>query len=468
MTGGCRLPKTAGMSTASPALPLTRASIFAQAWPIMLGQASIPLVGIVDAAVIGRTGDAAALAGVALGATVISLVFWSFGFLRMGMTGLTAQAQGAGEQAEVEALLLRALAIGGAIGLTLMALAWPIVHLAFAMLAGGEAVTEEASGYATARFFGAPAALGTFAINGWLLGLGRTRAALGLQLVVNAANIGLDLLFVWGLGMGATGVGIGTAGAEWIALACGLLVAGRVAGGGLVEMARRTGRARLLDRAALVRLFAVNRDIMIRTLALLLLFTWFANSGARLGAVSLAANHVLMQFISLAAFVLDAFAFTAESRIGQALGAKSRGQFTRAVRLTGEFSACAGAALALLFWMGGEAVITFITTDAAVRAEATRFLPFAALVPLVGMPSWLLDGIFIGATAGRALRIAAVVATVLYLALDTALRPLGNLGVWWAFTASYPFRAAALGWHWPALLRSLESPGELAPAMKRR
>jgi MATE family multidrug resistance protein len=447
---------------------LTRASIFAQAWPIMLGQASIPLVGIVDATVIGRTGDAAALAGVALGATVISLVFWSFGFLRMGMTGLTGQAEGAGDRAEAEALLLRALVIGGVIGLLLMALSWPIVQLAFALLAGGEAVTAEAAGYATARFFGAPAALGTFAINGWLLGLGRTRAALGLQLVVNGANIALDLLLVWGFGLGATGVGIGTAGAEWIALATGLLLVGRIAGGGTVAMARRTSQVRLLDRAALLRLFAVNRDIMIRTLALLLLFTWFANAGARLGAVSLAANHVLLQFISLAAFVLDAFAFTAESSIGQALGAQSRDQFTRAVRLTGEFSLAAGAVLALLFWMAGEAVIAFITADAAVRAEAARFLPFAALVPLVGMPSWLLDGIFIGATAGRALRSAAVVATALYLALDTALRPLGNLGVWLAFTASYLFRAAALGWYWPALLRSLQSAGPLAPASKRR
>jgi MATE family multidrug resistance protein len=233
-------------------------------------------------------------------------------------------------------------------------------------------------------------------------------------------------------------------------------------------MVRSTSRQRLLERTALRRLFAVNRDIMIRTLALLLLFTWFANSGARLGAVPLAANHVLMQFISLAAFVLDAFAFTAESRIGQALGAGSREHFTRAVRLTGEFSALAGAMLAVLFWAGGEAVIAFITTDVAVRGEAARFLPFAALVPLVGMPSWLLDGIFIGATAGRALRIAAVVATVLYLALDAALRPLGNLGVWLAFTASYLFRAGALGWHWPALLRSIGPAGEVAPAKMRR
>jgi MATE family multidrug resistance protein len=233
-------------------------------------------------------------------------------------------------------------------------------------------------------------------------------------------------------------------------------------------MARRTGRAVLLERQALLRLFAVNRDIMIRTLALLLMMTWFANSGARLGAVPLAANHVLMQFISLAAFILDAFAFTAESRVGQALGAGSRERLVRAVRLTGEFSLAAGAALALIFWTAGELVIAFVTTDPAVRAEAGQYLPFAALVPLLGMPSWLLDGVFIGATAGRALRVAALIAAALYLALDLALRPLGNLGVWLAFSASYVLRAGALGWHFPALLRGLRPAGALAPAGRRR
>ena len=440
--------------------PLTRASIFAQAWPIMLGQASIPLVGVVDAAVIGRTGDAPALAGVALGATIIGLVFWSFGFLRMGMTGLTAQADGSGDAPEVEALLLRALLIGAAIGLLLLALHVPISWLAFELLAGGEAVTREAGAYVEARFLGAPAALCVFALNGWLLGLGRTRSALVLQVVMNIANITLDLLFVWSMDMGARGVGLGTAAAEWIALATGLVLAGRVAGGGMLAVIRRTAWPVIVGRTALKRLFAVNRDIMIRTLALLFMFAWFANAGARLGAETLAANHVLLQFINLAAFVLDAFAFTAESRVGNAIGSGSRETFGRAVRLTGEFSLAAGLLLCALFLVAGAPVIAFITTDEQVRTQATALLPFASLVPLLGMPSWLLDGIFIGATQGRALRNAAMVATWAYVALDFALRPLENLGVWLAISAGYLLRAGALACYIPALLRTIDGPGE--------
>lgn len=436
--------------------PLTRASIFAQAWPIMLGQASVPLVGLVDATVIGRTGDTVALAGVALGAAIMNLVYWSFGFLRMGMTGLTAQADGINDRHEVEALLLRALAIGITFGLLLYLLQYPIRLVAFHIMAGGQQVTAQATAYVAARFISAPAALSVFAINGWLLGLGRTRQALVLQIVMNLANIALDIAFVWGLHMGARGVGLGTAIAEWIAFGTGLLVAGRVAGGSIVALARRVPRAAITHGPALKRLFAVNRDIMIRTLALLFLFTWFANAGARLGAAPLAANQVLLQFINMAAFVLDAFAFTAESRVGNAIGIGSRRDFLRAIRLTGEFSLMAGAMLALLFFAVGGPAIHFITTDPQVRAIAERFLPYAALAPLLGMPSWLLDGIFIGSTSGKALRNAGVASTLLYLGCDLALRPLGNHGVWLALSASWLLRAAALGVYFPALLRSIE------------
>lgn len=436
--------------------PLTRAAIFAQAWPIILGQASVPLVGLVDTAVIGRTGDAVALAGVALGATIITLVFWTFGFLRMGMTGLTAQAEGSGERAEVEALLLRALGIALALGALILLLSVPIARAAFAIMSGSDAVSADAGGYMQGRFFGAPAALAVYALNGWLLGLGRTREALVLQVAMNLANIALDVWFVWGLGLGAFGVGFGTACAEWIALALGLLIVARVAGANLLALARRTPRALLLDRARLLQLFAVNRDIMIRTIALLILFAWFANSGARVGAEALAANHVLMQFINVAAFILDAFAFTAEERVGQAYGARDRQRFLRAIRLTTEFALASGALFALAFYLGGSAVIDALTTDPAVREEARRFLPFAALVPLIGMPSWMLDGVFIGTTRGTALRNAGVAATVLYIGIDLALRGEGNLGVWIALTASYLLRAGGLALYLPGLLRDLD------------
>lgn len=435
--------------------PLTRRAIFAQAWPIMLGQASVPLVGIVDTAVIGRTGDTQALAGVALGATVIMLVFWTFGFLRMGMTGLTAQAEGAGERVEVEALLLRALAIGGALGVLLLALSWPITAAALAIMSGSDAVNIDAAAYMQGRFYGAPAALAVYAINGWLLGLGRTREALVLQIAMNIANIALDIWFVWGLGWSAFGVGFGTACAEWLALALGLVIVGRVAGAHIAAIWARTSRGQILARDKLAKLFAVNRDIMIRTIALLVLFTWFANAGARLGAMALAANHILMQFTNVAAFILDAFAFTAEERVGAAYGQRDRARFTRAIWLTGEFSLLAGIVLAAAFFFAGGPVIDLLTTDPQVRDTARTFLPFAALVPLLGMPSWLLDGVFIGTTQGRALRNAGVLATVLYIGLDLGLRPLGNHGVWFAFLATYALRAGLLALYLPGLLRQM-------------
>jgi len=429
---------------------LTRRAIFAHAWPIMLGQTTVPLVGLVDTAIIGRTGDAAALAGVALGTTVINLVFWTFGFLRMGMTGMTAQAEGAGDAPEVEAMLLRGLVAGALLGAILFALQILLIPLALHTLAGSGAMDDAARGYVSARFFGAPASLSIFAINGWLLGLGRTRAALGLQIVMNLFNIALDLLFVWHFQMGARGVGLGTACAEWISLAVGLVIVGH----GITW--KRMLSPALFGNGALKRVFAVNADIMVRTIALLLLFVWFTNVGARLGATALAANHVLMQFVSVSAFVLDGFAFTAESRVGQAIGARSRPAVTRAIRLTGEFSLLAGIGFALLFFVAGAPLIAFFARNPGVRAQAMALLPFAAIIPAIGVPAWLLDGIFIGATRGRALRNAAIVASALYIATDLLLRPFGSSGIWWALMMSYLYRAAALGAYLPGLLRTIE------------
>lgn len=414
----------------------------------MLGQTTVPLVGIVDVAVIGRTGDAAALAGVALGTTIINFLFWSFGFLRMGMTGLTAQAQGAGEADEVDAMLVRGVVVGLGIGAILTAAQLILIPAAFGILAGGAEVEAAARPYVAARFLGAPASLAVFAINGWLYGLGRTRAALALQIVMNLVNAGLDILFVWHFGMGARGVGLGTACAEWTALATGLLLVAP-------HLQALRNHRRLLDAAALKRLFIVNGDIMIRTVALLLMFAWLANAGARLGTVTLAANQVLLQVIALVAFVLDGFAFTAESRVGQAIGARSRPDLIRAIRLTGEFSFGVAAISCLLIFAFGAPGTALLVTNESVRTTANMLLPFVAILPLLGTPAWLLDGIFIGATGGRALRNAAVLATALYIGTDLLLRPWGIWGLWTAFLIAYVYRAAALGAYVPRLLRSL-------------
>ncbi|WEK43742.1 MAG: MATE family efflux transporter [Candidatus Sphingomonas colombiensis] len=428
---------------------LTRRMIFAQAWPIILGQALVPMVGVVDATVIGRTGDAAALAGVALGVTTVNLIFWAFGFLRMGVTGLTAQALGVGGGEELRALLLRALLLGLALGVALVMLSPVIVPTALSLMHVPAPAADAAYGFTAARFFGAPAALGFYVLNGWLLGLGRTRLALACQLVFNGVNIALDVLLVGGLGLGARGAGIGTSLAEWIALAIGLWAARRVLGPGWWRIDRGT----IFAPGAFRRLLSVNADIMIRTVALLLLFTWFARAGARLGAVPLAANHVLMLFVSVSAFVLDGFAFTAEARVGAAIGAGSRPAMLRAARLTGEFSLAGALPFSAGIAIAAPWLIPLVTRDPAVQAQAIALVPYCALVPLLGMPSWLLDGIFIGATEGRTLRNAAIVALALYLATDMMLRGQGEAGVWIALLASYLFRAAALGVALPGLVR---------------
>ncbi|WP_404710890.1 MATE family efflux transporter [Sphingomonas sp. MMS24-J13] len=430
--------------------PLTRLAVFAQAWPIVIGQALVPLVGIVDVVVIGRASDAAALAGVAIGSAIINLIFWTFGFLRMGVTGLTAQARGAGDQAEVAAALVRTLLLGLAIGAVLLLLSPAIVPLALRMMSVPPSAEGAARAFVAARFFGAPGALGFYAIHGWLIGLGRTRLALGCQLAMNGVNLALDVLFVGGFGLGALGVGIGTAIAEWSALAAGLFVAGRLLGWrAMLAMPR----AALFARAQMRRLIDVNIDIMIRTLGLLIMFTWFSRAGARLGTVPLAANHVLMQFVSVSAYVLDGFAFTAEARVGAAVGAGSRPAFLRAMRLTGEFSLAGGILFSGLIVMLGSSLIDFVTRDPAVRTQAVALLPYCALVPLLGFPSWLLDGIFIGATRGRVLRNAAIIATSAYLLTDFLCRRLGEDGVWIALLASYVYRAITLGICLPGLVR---------------
>jgi MATE family multidrug resistance protein len=431
---------------------LTRSAIFAQAWPIILGQALVPLVGIVDVVVIGRASDASALAGVALGSAIVSLIFWTFGFLRMGVTGLTAQAEGAGDQPGVAALLARSLLPGLAIGAVLLLLSPAIVPAALTMMSVPASAEGAAHAFVAARFFGAPGALAFYAINGWLLGLGRTRLALGCQLAMNGINLALDIMFVGGFGMGALGVGIGTAIAEWSALAAGLIVARRVLGTQGWRAMLAMPRTALFAPAQMRRLIAVNRDIMIRTLSLLIMFTWFSRAGARLGTVPLAANHVLMQFVGVSAYVLDGFAFTAEARVGVAIGAGSRRALLRAIRLTGEFSAAGGVLFAGAILLLGPASIDFVTREPAVRMQAMALLPYCALVPLIGFPSWLLDGIFIGATRGRILRNAAVIAALLYLLTDFGLRGLGAHGVWLALLASYVYRAMTLGLCLPGLI----------------
>lgn len=426
--------------------PLSRTRALQLAWPIMLAQVATATTGIVDTAVMGRYGTAAELAAVGLAAVIFNFLYWGFGFLRMATTGLTAQADGAGDRPETNAILKRALLLGGGLGLALLILS-PILSWAALELFQAEAEVEsEAAAYFQARIWGAPAALMLYAVTGWLIGTGRTRALLAVQVGMNAVNAGLDWAFVALLDWGPAGIGAGTAMAEWAALAFGLVIVRASLGPG----------ARLLDPARIAALISANRDIMIRTLALLFSFAWFVNSGAKLGTAPLAGNQILLQFIAVSAFVLDAFAFVAEKEAGAAYGARDRARLIRAMRVTSELALACGIVFSLMFWLGGAAVIDAFIRDPDARAAALAYLPWCALVPLIGVAAWQLDGLFLGTTQGPAVRNAGLLAMAAYLASDMLLAPrFGNAGVWTAFLLSYAYRAGALALYWPRLMGRL-------------
>lgn len=425
---------------------LTRGRVLALAWPVVLAQVATATTGVVDTAVMGRFGSAVDLGAVALAAVTFNFIYWSFGFLRMSTTGLTAQALGAGDRPESRAVLARAALLGAGLGVALLLLAPLLREVALGLFEAEADVEAGAAAYFGARIWGAPAILVGFGISGWLLGAGRTRALLVLQVVLNGVNAALDAWFVAGLNLGPAGIGAGTAIAEWVALAFGLLlVRGDLRG---------VGRSRVLDRARLRALLAANRDIMIRTLALLFSFAWFVNSAAKVGTAELAGNEVLLQFITVSAFVLDAFAFVTEKEAGEAYGSRDPLRLRRAVRLTSEIAVGFGIAFSALYFFGGARVIEAVVADPAARAAALAYLPFCAAVPLLGVAAWQLDGIFLGTTQGRALRTAGVAAAVLYVATDLVLAPrFGNAGVWTAFLLMYAYRAGGLLMFWPRLVR---------------
>lgn len=429
---------------------LTRGKVLSLAWPVVLAQAATAVTGVVDTAVIGNTGSQIDLAAVAIAAVTFSFLYWGFGFLRMATTGLTAQALGRGARDESRAVLVRGLVIGLGLGVAVM-LAFPGVRALALWLFQAEAEVEAAAvTYLNARIWGAPAALMGYAASGWLLGTGRTRSLLGLQVVLNGSNAVLDATFVTVFDWGPAGIGAGTAMAEWIALVVGLW---------LVRDGLRLPEG-LWDRGRWLAMATVNRDVMVRTLALLAAFAWFVNAGTRVGSAAVAGNQVLLQFISVSAFVLDAFAFVAEKEVGEAVGARDRAAFWRAVRLTTELAVGFGLLFSLLWAVAGGPIIGAMVADPEARGMALAFLPFCAVVPLLGVAAWQLDGIFLGATGGRALRTAALIATGLYIALDQALTGLGNTGVWIAFLGQYLFRAGALGVWLPGLARSLDAPSQ--------
>ena len=420
---------------------------------MMISGASTPLLGLVDTVVIGNLGEAAPLGAIALGTLIFNFLYWSLAFLRMGTTGLTAQALGAESETKIQNTLGRAVIIGLGFGLILILLQVPIAWVSFSLLSASAEVESLAAQYLTIRIWGAPATLITFAILGWFIGLQRTRWALGLQLWLNVLNIILDIIFVLGFGWGVAGVAAGTVIAELSTVIVGIGLCLRL-------NKQRTGHglhldwSRIKDVSALKRLLQVNTDIFIRTLGLLLVFGWFTSKSAAYGDEILAANYILLQFITFAAFFLDGFAIAAESLTGNAIGARDAPLLSQTVRRSTHMAGLTAVGLSIGFILLGAIAVDFLTNVEGVRLAAKTYLPWVWLIPVISVWCFQFDGIYIGATWTKDMRNLMLLSLAIYLAALYALTPvLGAHGLWAAMVIHYIARGATLGLRYPALAR---------------
>lgn len=437
---------------AEVARAVTHARVLKIALPIVISNATVPILGAVDTGVVGQLGAAAPIGAVGIGAIIITGIYWVFGFLRMGTTGLTSQAQGAGQTGEVAALLTRALMIGFAGGIALIALQVPVFWASFQISPASEEVETLARQYMAIRVWSAPAMIALFGMTGWLIAQERTRAVLLLQLVMNGINILLDLWFVLGLDWGVAGVARATVIAEWGGLALGFWFCRDA-----FAVPAWCDWPRVFDRARLKNMASVNGDILLRSLMLQVIFISFLFWGSDFGDVTLAANQVLLQFLSITAHALDGFAFAAEALVGQAFGARSVAHLRRGALLTSVWGIVVCVALAIAFASFGGMLIDLMAKAPEVQQEARNYLIYMALAPILGLAAYMLDGVFIGATRTRDMRNMMALSLLVYIIAALLLAPsMGNHGLWLALLISFVARGVTLGLRYPALERAAQ------------
>ena len=407
--------------------PYSHQNIWRIAAPMILSNISPPLLGLVDTAVMGHLESPHYIGAVAVGSVVFGFLYLVFNFLRMSTTGLAAQAQGAGDESAIRVTLVQALMVAFAIAIALVVLQRPVGRLAFALIGPDAEVSRAAWEYYTTRIWSAPATLGTFALMGWFIGLQNARAPLAIVLVVNTLNIALDIVFVPVLGMRTGGVALASVIAEYVGLVYGLWLARAHLRGASASLAE------VFDRARLRRLFTVNANLFVRTLALMFAFAFLTAMGARQGEVILAANAILINLLYLMAYALDGLANAAEALVGRAIGARDREGLHLAVRRS--LSWCAGVAvlIATAYAIAGPAIVALLTDLPEVRETTNTYLPWIVAAPVICAWCYLYDGVYVGATLSREMRDTMLLSLVGFLVAWWLLRPLGNHGLWLAF-----------------------------------
>ncbi len=423
--------------------------VFHLAIPLILSNLTQPLLSMVDTILSGHLPSPAVLGGVAVGGIFFNSIYWTFGFLRMATTGLVAQSHGAGDQDQLMHHFGRALLTALLIGVLILAVQRPLISAAMALLGASPEVHGYALVYCSIRIWSAPAALANYTILGYLLGRQRARTALLLQAVINIVNVVLALTLVLWRHWGVAGIATATMTAEWTGCMLGFGI--MLASGARISHVRWS---ELIDGGSLRRLFALNRDILLRTLSLVAAYAWFTRTGARSGNAILAANAVLINFLWIAGYGLDGFANATEALVGEAIGARRVADYRAVLKASSVSAFTVAAALSLVYLVFGRSIIDVFTNQESVRSLAAQFLPWLIVLPLVAVWSFLLDGVFIGATRAQELRDSMLISLIGYLGLAVVLTArFGNHGLWCAMLAFMALRAITLALRLPGIER---------------
>lgn len=422
--------------------------------PSILSNVTVPLLALADTTVVGHLGAVAYIGAVALGAMLFNMAYWLFGFLRMGTGGLTAQAYGAGQKAEAVRVLFRSLALAAGVGVLLIALQGPVLHVAFRYVSATPDVASQAAVYFRILIWGAPAVLGLYSFTGWFLGMQNARWPMLIALVQNVLNVATSLFLVYVLGWKVDGVATGTLVAQY----AGLIMAWRVFRRRFRVSLRAVGWREVFAPRALGRFFRINRDIFLRTLCLVCVSTYFTSAGSAQGELVLAANALLMQFFILFSYVMDGFAYAGEALGGRYCGAGERHSFERMARCLFVWGAGLAAAFTLAYLCGGPLLLALLTDSRAVRAEAASFLPFACAIPAVSMAAFLFDGLFVGTTSTRQMLLSMLVASAAFFVVVWAM-PCDNAWLWAAFLVYLGGRSVMQALLYPRVRRKIGRAG---------
>jgi MATE family multidrug resistance protein len=421
--------------------------IWLLSWPVMLSNISQPLLGLVDTAVIGHLPDSRFLAAVAIGTTLFSFVYWSFGFLRMGTTGMIAQHVGAKNGSANRTVLAQSIIMALFLAVSIVLLQGPIIDTALHFLAPNQEVLPQAQLYAQIRIYGAPAVLCNYVLIGWFVGNQNTKVILILLVSTNLLNIILDLVAVSILGLQVEGLAYATLISEYFGLILAVWFCRRM----LSDVTGQVSREVLKQLKHYYPIIKVNRYLFVRTVLLLLAMSFFTAQGAKLGTDILAANAVLMTFVMLISHVLDGFAHALEALAGKAVGAKDMPQLYQLVASASVFSIMVALAFSLVFFIAGDMFIGLLTTIEAVKDNASEYLPWLVALPLVAMTSYLLDGVFIGTTQVKVMQNAMLVSVIfVYFPVWYFTQEFLNHGLWFALLALYGARAvtSCIGFYW--------------------